>query len=161
MHALEKEMATHSSILAWRIPGTEEPGGLPSTGSHRVGHDWCALAVAAEPVDPRTGLPQAQLPGRECNPTHQHIVGLKLYWVRPCPPEQDLAFTTLSLPSRSLEKSLSLIHQRANRRSKENYNPTAARKKTTLQKVNKVEKAELYPRWKDNNIKPQKNNQMK
>ena len=36
-HALEKEMATHSSILAWRIPGTGEPGGLPSTGSHRVG----------------------------------------------------------------------------------------------------------------------------
>ena len=38
-HALEKEMATHSSVLAWRIPGTEEPGGLPSVGSHRVGHD--------------------------------------------------------------------------------------------------------------------------
>ena len=38
-HALEKEMATHSSILAWRIPGTEEPGGLPSMGSHKVGHD--------------------------------------------------------------------------------------------------------------------------
>ena len=38
-HALEKEMATHSSILAWRIPGTGEPGGLPSMGSHRVGHD--------------------------------------------------------------------------------------------------------------------------
>ena len=36
---LEKEMATHSSILAWRIPGTEEAGGLPSVGSHRVGHD--------------------------------------------------------------------------------------------------------------------------
>ena len=38
-HALEKEMATHSSALAWRIPGTGEPGGLPSMGSHRVGHD--------------------------------------------------------------------------------------------------------------------------
>ena len=38
-HALEKEMATHSSVLAWRIPGTAEPGGLPSRGSHRVGHD--------------------------------------------------------------------------------------------------------------------------
>ena len=38
-HALEKEMAPHSSVLAWRIPGTEEPGGLPSMGSHRVGHD--------------------------------------------------------------------------------------------------------------------------
>ena len=45
-HALEKEMATHSSVLAWRIPGTREPGGLLSLGSHRVGHDWCDLAVA-------------------------------------------------------------------------------------------------------------------
>ena len=39
LHALEKEMATHSSILAWRIPGMGEPGGLPSMGSHRAGHD--------------------------------------------------------------------------------------------------------------------------
>ena len=46
-HALKKEMATHSSVLAWRIPGTEEPGGLPSMGSHRVGHDWSDLAAAA------------------------------------------------------------------------------------------------------------------
>ena len=40
-------MATHSSILAWRIPGMGEPGGLPSMGSHRVGHDWSDLAAAA------------------------------------------------------------------------------------------------------------------
>ena len=46
-HALEKEMATYSSILAWRIPGTGEPGGLPSVGSCRVGHDWSDLAAAA------------------------------------------------------------------------------------------------------------------
>ena len=45
-HALEKEMPTHSSVLAWRIPGTAEPGGLPSMGSHRVGHDWSNLAAA-------------------------------------------------------------------------------------------------------------------
>ena len=45
--ALEKEMSTHSSILAWRIPGTGEPGGLLSMGSHRVGHDWSDLAAAA------------------------------------------------------------------------------------------------------------------
>ena len=45
-HALEKEMATHSSVLAWRIPWTEEPGGLPSMGSHRVRHDWSNLAAA-------------------------------------------------------------------------------------------------------------------
>ena len=46
-HALEKEMATHSSVLAWRIPGMGEPGGLPSMGSHRVGHDCSDLAAAA------------------------------------------------------------------------------------------------------------------
>ena len=46
-HALEKEVATHSNVLAWRIPGTGEPGGLPSMGSHRVGHDWSDLAAAA------------------------------------------------------------------------------------------------------------------
>ena len=44
-HALEKEMATHSSVLASRISGTGEPGGLPSMGSHRVGHDWSDLVV--------------------------------------------------------------------------------------------------------------------
>ena len=46
-HALEKVMATHSSVLAWRIPGTGEAGGLPSLGSHRVRHDWSDLAAAA------------------------------------------------------------------------------------------------------------------
>ena len=53
-HALEKKMATHSSVLAWRIPGTGEPGGLPSMGLHRVGHDWSDLAAAA--VDLRQNL---------------------------------------------------------------------------------------------------------
>ena len=46
-HALEKEMATHSSVLAWGVPGTGEPGGLLSLGSHRVGHDRSDLAAAA------------------------------------------------------------------------------------------------------------------
>ena len=46
-HALEEEMATHSIVLAWRVPWTEEPGGLQSVGSHRVGHDWSDLAAAA------------------------------------------------------------------------------------------------------------------
>ena len=45
---LEKGLATHSSILAWRIPGTGEPGGLPAMGSHRVGHDWSDLAAATK-----------------------------------------------------------------------------------------------------------------
>ena len=45
-HALKKEMATHSSVLAWRIPGVGEPDGLPSMGSQRVGQDWSDLAAA-------------------------------------------------------------------------------------------------------------------
>ena len=50
-HALEKEMATHSSVLVWKISGTEGPGGLPSMGSHRVGHYWSNLAAAAVAVN--------------------------------------------------------------------------------------------------------------
>ena len=49
--ALEKEMATHSSVLAWRISGTREPGGLPSMGSHRVGHDRSDLAAEAAAIE--------------------------------------------------------------------------------------------------------------
>ena len=55
-HALEKEMATHSSVLAWRIPGTGKPGGLPSIGLHRVGHDWSDLAAAAAAVSGKSLL---------------------------------------------------------------------------------------------------------
>ena len=47
IYILEKEMATHSGVLAWRIPGTAEPGRLPSIGSHKVGHNWSDLAAAA------------------------------------------------------------------------------------------------------------------
>ena len=57
-YALEKEMATHSSVLAWRIPGTGEPGGLLSMGSYRVGHNWSDLAAAAAAAGPRNGLPR-------------------------------------------------------------------------------------------------------
>ena len=49
-HALGKEVGTHSNVLAWRIPGTVEPDGLPCMGSHRVRHDWSDLAAAAAPV---------------------------------------------------------------------------------------------------------------
>ena len=55
-HALEKEMATLSSVLAWRILGTGEPGGLSSMGSHRVGHDWSDLAAAAAADQGWSGL---------------------------------------------------------------------------------------------------------
>ena len=53
-HALEREMATHSSVLAWGIPGIGEPGGLPSMGSHRVGHNWSDLAAAAAAMSDKT-----------------------------------------------------------------------------------------------------------
>ena len=60
-HVLEKEMATHSSVLAWRIPGMAEPGGLLSLGSHRVGHDWSSLAAAAAAAGDPGSIPG---PGR-------------------------------------------------------------------------------------------------
>ena len=66
---LEKEMATHSSILAWRIPETEEPGGLLSMGSHRVGNDWSDLAAAAALALQVDSLPP-ELPGK-----------LQKYWI--------------------------------------------------------------------------------
>ena len=53
-NSLEKEMATNSSVLAWRIPGIGEPGELPSMGSHRVGHDWSDLAAAACQIEWQT-----------------------------------------------------------------------------------------------------------
>ena len=60
-YIMEKEMATHSSVLAWRIPGMVEPGGLPSMGLHRVGHDWSDLAAAAaEYIMWNTRLDEAQ-----------------------------------------------------------------------------------------------------
>ena len=77
-HALEKELATHSRVLAWRIPGMGEPGGLQSLGSHRVGHDWSDLAAAAE---------------RPTTPPYQLLGPQQEGWVR-------RAFTTRPLCSR-------------------------------------------------------------
>ena len=68
-HALEKEMATHSSVLAWRIPGTGEPGGLLFMGSHRVGHDWSDLAEAA------AGKVKGLKSLKESNENHYFILG--------------------------------------------------------------------------------------
>ena len=59
--ALEKEMATHSSVLAWRISGTAEPGGLPSMGLHRVGHNWSDLVAAFEIASKRKKFPRNKL----------------------------------------------------------------------------------------------------
>ena len=70
-HALEKEMATHSSVLAWRIPETGEPGGLPSLGSHRVGHDWSDLAAAAA---------ARHIPHLSATYEHQTLYTMSCFW---------------------------------------------------------------------------------
>ena len=78
---LKEGMATPSSILAWRIPGTEEPGGLPSMGSHRVGQDWSNLAAAAA-ADGKESACNAgdpgSIPGSESHGLHVRL------FVTPC-----------------------------------------------------------------------------
>ena len=75
-HALEEEMATHSSVLAWRIPVTGEPVGLPSMGSHRVGHNWSdlAAAAAAESLDETEHGRHSHQAGRGPSPLAWHRV---------------------------------------------------------------------------------------
>ena len=68
-HALEKEMVSQSSVLAWRIPGTAEPGGLLSVGSHRIRHDWNDLAAAA--AAPTSGPLMIE------DVFSKHVVGMK------------------------------------------------------------------------------------
>ena len=74
-HALEKEMAPHSSVLDWRIPGTAEPGGLPSIGLHRVWHDWSDLAAAG--VASEAGLSSIKKHMRKRYPNSTWICILK------------------------------------------------------------------------------------
>ena len=74
-HALEKEMATHSSVLAWRIPGMGEPGGLPSMGSHTVGHNWSDLAGFRDKIEQVSNL-ASNLPG--------HCLDWEWLWVTAC-----------------------------------------------------------------------------
>ena len=80
-HALEKEMATHSSVLAWRIPGTGEPGRLLSMGLHRVRHDWSDLAAAMSNLWTRsiqwhpTSIPVS------CNHIFSFLAALKTMWI--------------------------------------------------------------------------------
>ena len=71
--ALKKEMATHSSVLAWRVPGTGEPGGLPSMGSHRVGHDWSDLADTHTYTYIHTYI-YTQTPCHRCNSMSAHTL---------------------------------------------------------------------------------------
>ena len=123
-------MATHSSVLAWRIPGTGEPGGLPSMGSHRVGHDGsdlaAAAAAAAEPIDSSTEPAQAeQLKGMEHSPTHQQKNGInELLRARPSFPHSHF------LPTGTCTGLLSISRVRAKTMIRsENYNPTISKMK--------------------------------
>ena len=81
-HALEKEMAPHSSVLAWRIPGTGKPDGLPSLGSHRVGHDWSDLAAAAAAVIWQLGY-MWQVLARLYFSVNLNEIWVKLFWLWP------------------------------------------------------------------------------
>ena len=79
-HALEKEMATHSSVLAWRVLGMAEPGGLLSLGSHRVGHDWSDLfkpffpSVECKPYEGRIFVTHIDC----CTPSAWHVVSYSM-----------------------------------------------------------------------------------
>ena len=77
--ALEKEMATHSSVLAWRISGTGEPGGLPSMGSHRVRHDWSDLTAVAVPT---TVFLLGKFHGQSSLAASVHEVGKTWTWLK-------------------------------------------------------------------------------
>ena len=84
-HALEKKMATHSNVLAWRIPGMGEPGGLPSMGSHRVGHDWSDLAAAAVTEATTESLELASRRWEQTAPGTEGVTVLKMIkmtWIR-------------------------------------------------------------------------------
>ena len=98
-------MATHSSVLAWRIPGTGEPGGLPSMGSHRVGHDGSDLAAAAVVrlfATPWTGVCQASL---------SMEFSRQEYWNGlPCPSPGDLSYPGIEPGSPALQ-ACSLLYE--------------------------------------------------
>ena len=104
-HALEKEMTTHSSVLVWRISGTEEPGGLLSMGSHRVGHDWSDLAEAINLANFTITMykrgPPWRLSGKE--PTCQYRRPVFDPWVRKIPWSRKWQPTPVFLPGESQE----------------------------------------------------------
>ena len=96
-------METHSSVLAWRIPGTAEPDGLASTGSHRAGHDWSDLAAAA--VESNTKSPRAL---RKCLLTCLFWMNSFLCYLKDCSIDVFLKYS--ENPSRQTSKSLSYLN---------------------------------------------------
>ena len=94
-HALEKEMATLSSVLAWRIPGMGEPGGLPSMGSHRVRHDWSDLAASFE----NEILKRTQYWGEQLEETYPLIAYCQFIHSLTHFPDRGTTFILLEYPS--------------------------------------------------------------
>ena len=152
---LEEDMATHSSSLTWRIPWTEEPGRLQSMGLQRVGHNWSDLAnrhaCRAFRLKGWVTSGQTNKEGVQPHPSADNWIKSTALSTR-----ADPVFPTISTSHQEACTSLSLIHQRADRRSKKNRDPTMVRTKTILQKVNQDEKAEGYVPHEA--TKPQKNN---
>ena len=105
LDTLEKEMATHSSVLAWRIPGTGEPGGLPSMGSHRVGQDWSDLAAAAAAAWIQIFPPSLSLLSRLRS--YFRLCVLKAVW---CPTSQQ-AVTSAEEPAGGVWLRPACLHQ--------------------------------------------------
>ena len=99
-------MATHSSVLAWRIPGTGEPDGLPSMGSHRVGHDWSDLAAAAPPVSEPLSLWRLNS-GKLFHSSA--FISLTMAHPPPPLPLQSHVWLSFSFSPHSLAKSLNLL----------------------------------------------------
>ena len=98
---LEKEMATHSSVLAWRIPGTREPGGLPSMGLHKVGHDWSDLLAAAIAAE----VSSMEVASESSESLQQEILCLKRYPKWNCSISANMALSSVSFKDFSWTKN--------------------------------------------------------
>ena len=114
-HALEKEMAAYSSVLAWRIPGTGEPGGLSSVGSHRVGHDWSDLAAAAFTKRYKPRLKTPSIVKLENNFWHPKLTLAESRLYKLCYPQEALG--EFVVPTTNVAKEDS-IQQRATENSR-------------------------------------------
>jgi len=170
---MEKAIAPHSSTLAWKIPWREEPGRLQSMGSLGVGHDWATslslftfnalekeMAIHSSVLAwriPGTGKPGG-LPSLGSHRVgHDWSILAAAAACIPLPTRARPSFSHhQSLPSGSLYKPLSLFHQRADRRSKKNYNPTVARKPLVARKLTRMKKQRVLSQMKGQDKVPEK-----
>ena len=119
LYRIFRTVATHSSVLAWRIPGTGKPGGLPSMGSHRVRHNWSDLAVAAHLWAKLLQLCPTLWDPMDCSPPASPVYEFSRqeYWIgllRPPPgdhPDPEIKLSSLTSPALAGGFFLSLSHQ--------------------------------------------------